>query len=431
MCIRDSPITECKRTSTNDRSSDLLLAAPPSLQSTKNLLLPSSLIASDQLVLSQTANQAGNLSSSTASTDNSTVEGDDYSPKVSDLFDEKSLKKSVALDSVYKRSDEYKQEDEEEEEEAVPEDNYFTRSTTATPDTRINTNDHGESDSEISPITKENAKELKLKSSPSCTEIPVPPEEPLAPDEDNRKTMSCDDKEEEDLLVSHKMDLLRRHHHDLRDRFIGRLAHMKVLKPLSASRRNRTICVLDWDDTLCPTTFLTIAGYLGVRQTDSRDFRILDQIVTELIEQILKECDLYLVTNACKGWVESSSKRFLPNTFAALRRNRLQIISARHEFEAKFPGDPLRWKFEAMVRISQAYDPYGLANFIGIGDSVHEIEAIKSMAKKRFINPIVKTVKFCENPKPEDLIRQIQLVLQKFEHIYISERSLTIRLEKM
>ena len=43
---------------------------------------------------------------------------------------------------------------------------------------------------------------------------------------------------------------------------------------------------------------------------------------------------------------------------------------------------------------------------------------------------MIKTIKFRENPRPDELVKQLELVSDKFEQIYTSIRNLTIRLEK-
>jgi hypothetical protein len=43
---------------------------------------------------------------------------------------------------------------------------------------------------------------------------------------------------------------------------------------------------------------------------------------------------------------------------------------------------------------------------------------------------LVKTIKFRENPKPDELIKQQELVWEKLEQIANSPKNLTIRLER-
>jgi len=64
-----------------------------------------------------------------------------------------------------------------------------------------------------------------------------------------------------------------------------------------------------------------------------------------------------------------------------------------------------------------------------LGDSHIEIDACHVLAKE-FNQAIIKTIKFREGPKPEELLKQQELVNEKFEQIYMSVRNLTIRLEK-
>lgn len=64
-----------------------------------------------------------------------------------------------------------------------------------------------------------------------------------------------------------------------------------------------------------------------------------------------------------------------------------------------------------------------------IGDSNVEIEAGKNLATQ-FPTALIKTVKFRERPSPDEMIKQISLVISKFEVIATSAKNLTIRLER-
>jgi hypothetical protein len=43
---------------------------------------------------------------------------------------------------------------------------------------------------------------------------------------------------------------------------------------------------------------------------------------------------------------------------------------------------------------------------------------------------VIKTIKFRENPKPDEMVKQLGLVVEKFREIFDSNKNLTIRLEK-
>ena len=70
-----------------------------------------------------------------------------------------------------------------------------------------------------------------------------------------------------------------------------------------------------------------------------------------------------------------------------------------------------------------------VTNIICIGDSLFEMEAGRILAS-RFTEAFVKTIKFREAPKLDELIKQLKLVSLQFSSIYSSIKNLTIRVEK-
>ena len=58
-----------------------------------------------------------------------------------------------------------------------------------------------------------------------------------------------------------------------------------------------------------------------------------------------------------------------------------------------------------------------------------EMEAAQQLASQ-FETSLIKTVKFREFPKPNELVKQLNLVIRKFDDIVNNVRNLTIRLEK-
>jgi hypothetical protein len=70
-----------------------------------------------------------------------------------------------------------------------------------------------------------------------------------------------------------------------------------------------------------------------------------------------------------------------------------------------------------------------MKNIIALGDSMMELEAAHQLALT-FQKALIKTVKFRELPKPNELVKQLNLVITKFEDIVNNSRNLTIRLER-
>ena len=70
-----------------------------------------------------------------------------------------------------------------------------------------------------------------------------------------------------------------------------------------------------------------------------------------------------------------------------------------------------------------------ITNLICIGDSNIEMEAAHALGKE-FQESSIKTIKFKENPKPDELIKQQELVSDRMKEIFSTPKNLTIRLER-
>eukprot|EP01053_Blabericola_migrator_P009640 Blabericola_migrator_1__9639@NODE_526_length_7839_cov_99_241251_g402_i0_p5_GENE_NODE_526_length_7839_cov_99_241251_g402_i0NODE_526_length_7839_cov_99_241251_g402_i0_p5_ORF_typecomplete_len230_score34_36_NODE_526_length_7839_cov_99_241251_g402_i015202209 len=125
---------------------------------------------------------------------------------------------------------------------------------------------------------------------------------------------------------------------------------------LDASKQQRNIIILDWDDTIFPSTWLHLVSRSAVnpdnmepqepfssvgevclntltqtRLTKDQE-KAMDRIETSALS-LLWECQklgrIYIVTNAESGWVQLSSSTFMPGVFSFLAENKVPIISAR------------------------------------------------------------------------------------------------------
>ncbi len=66
-----------------------------------------------------------------------------------------------------------------------------------------------------------------------------------------------------------------------------------------------------------------------------------------------------------------------------------------------------------------------------MGDSFIEIEAGNKMREQFVRNQaFVKTIKFRESPKPEELNKHLRLIREQFHDIYASIKNLTINVER-
>lgn len=216
-----------------------------------------------------------------------------------------------------------------------------------------------------------------------------------------------------------------------RNNYINKLTNMKIIRPQHQSKSHQTIVIFDWDDTLFPTTFLTFVGFEKA-QTEAKIQKFLNKIdkhVSKLLNKAIKFGKTCIVTNASHNWVETSSERYLPMTYEVLRKNDISVISARAKYESQFPNEPKRWKLEAFLELKANLMGSVLTNIICIGDSTLELEAAQHICSA-LSQAILKTIKFKQAPRIEELLKQQEVVLEKFDQIYMTLRSLTIKVEK-
>lgn len=98
-------------------------------------------------------------------------------------------------------------------------------------------------------------------------------------------------------------------------------------------------------------------------------------------------------------------------------------------FEKSYPGNTRMWKILAFSKLLEDLDTKLVTNLICVGDSLIEIEAGENLANQ-FDTAFIKTVKFRESPKIDELNKQLKLVNDEFNIIYASAKNLSIRVER-
>ena len=121
-----------------------------------------------------------------------------------------------------------------------------------------------------------------------------------------------------------------------------------------------------------------------------------------MLELAVNYGKVYIITNAAEGWVEFSAHKFMPQVLPILER--VTIISARAKYESKFPDDVPKWKLYAFLETQTDLENGNMKNIIALGDSMMEIDAAQRLANT-FQKAMIKTVKFREFPKPNELVK--------------------------
>ncbi|TMW68623.1 hypothetical protein Poli38472_006091 [Pythium oligandrum] len=224
-------------------------------------------------------------------------------------------------------------------------------------------------------------------------------------------------------------------------------------RPATHSVRERTVVVFDWDDTLCPSSWLhaqdLLPKYRGqqIQLTDEQK-KILIMIgdnVARLLKKAVSYGPVFVVTAAEFGWVELSCALYLPGVKAILDMADIHIVSARSWYEQTFGvgGDSSSWKHEVMQLIARkcfgnatlppdsdsVESPESYFNFVSVGDSMAERDACHS-AVDHVPYTFAKTLKFVEQPTTEEIVQQVELTHDSFEQMCGWGSNLDLRLTR-
>ena len=124
-----------------------------------------------------------------------------------------------------------------------------------------------------------------------------------------------------------------------------------------------TCFIIDWDDTLLSTTFLTsLLPLTSVLFSPTQLVSLLPPDVIQQLEELEHTLftffdelqhlgDVFIITNSQRGWVELCCRQFIPRVWTWLKN--FQIISARFDHESTFPNDPYMWKCTAFQKCIQ------------------------------------------------------------------------------
>mmetsp|Transcript_13377 Transcript_13377/g.38515 ORF Transcript_13377/g.38515 Transcript_13377/m.38515 type:complete len:300 (+) Transcript_13377:65-964(+) len=193
------------------------------------------------------------------------------------------------------------------------------------------------------------------------------------------------------------------------------------LTPFSSSdglvSKHRRVIVFDWDDTLLCSTAVKTA-----RSDELDRLPELEDIVANLLRDAQAYGEVMIITNGNKNWIRDSARRHLPGLYPLFAE--IRCISARHLFEASFPGDPYMWKQAAFRNLFvQSVAPDSGLNILAIGDQMPEIEATWFVCKELGARCHAKTVKFKEQPTIAELVGQLRKLRLDLEQLASQEQS--------
>lgn len=138
-------------------------------------------------------------------------------------------------------------------------------------------------------------------------------------------------------------------------------------------------------------------------------FRKLEELVARCLCAASKLGNVVIITNAEAGWIEYSSKRFMPRLLPVLEG--MRVVSARTSYERFYPGAPLCWKAAAFAHESNQIfcDSDSCREIISFGDSNEERTAVKIAAGQ--LRAVPKSIKFVDLPSLDQLCQQVETVM--------------------
>lgn len=240
----------------------------------------------------------------------------------------------------------------------------------------------------------------------------------------------------------------------------------------------KRVIIFDWDDTICPSSFVDKWKIEQYRELPLHVQNIFDSIgkyAEKCLDEASKYGEVIIITNSDDGWVKYSAERFVPYLLPCIERYR--VVSARTRYERFYPNQPLCWKAAAFahevneifgsIHISTA-DAQVIANddkaetassvdsmvltddsscsssssakssdnespalcevrkeVISFGDSMEERTAVKIVANQLEAHP--KSVMFLSSPNPMQLIGQLAMLTEHMK--FVNEHELDLDIE--
>lgn len=197
--------------------------------------------------------------------------------------------------------------------------------------------------------------------------------------------------------------------------------------------KNNNLIIFDWDDTLFPTSWMVKNNIDLTKKSTQQQyinlFSKLDAVLFELLNNINKNSQIIIITNAMAKWVEISMV-MLPKSQPIITNN-IPIISARESYKNKFPNDMTQWKLYTFKDVIKShYEKYpNCNNIISVGDANYELLATVDLydtdahKNKKYL----KTVKLFDEPSFESLVIQLKLLNNNIPKIITNKKHLDLK----
>lgn len=201
------------------------------------------------------------------------------------------------------------------------------------------------------------------------------------------------------------------------------MSKYKLSNFVDMQNKSFTLIILDWDDTLFPTSWV-IKNNINLVDAQNRWkyiplFNDLDKALFNLIQKFKKYGKVVIITNAMPSWINDSVS-VLPKTAQII--NSIKILSARQLFQSKF-NDMMEWKKNTFKKaINREFYNNKILNIISIGDAEYEYKALIDLYTWNKKNKkILKSIKLIHNPTYNTLMDQLNVLYNAIPDICMNE----------
>lgn len=197
--------------------------------------------------------------------------------------------------------------------------------------------------------------------------------------------------------------------------------------------KNNTIIIIDWDDTLYPTSWVMNTN-IDLTNPKSRYkymeyFKELDKHISHTLKKILLCGDVIIITNAMPEWLDLAIS-MLPSTKTVL--DDIEIISARKKYQDLYKV--MEWKkltfidilTERLININKQY-----LNIVSMGDADYEYKALINLYEWEYIpQKYLKSVKFIKSTNFNNVIEQLNVISHNISYICNKKQHMDLIFEK-
>lgn len=181
---------------------------------------------------------------------------------------------------------------------------------------------------------------------------------------------------------------------------------------------NNSLIIIDWDDTLYPTTWIMDNG---IDLTDPRarskymtHFEYLDEHLSSALRHMITLGEVVIITNAMPEWIELSVS-VLPKTKKCLKN--IDVISARQRYQNKIKMNDWK-KFTFLEELLKRSKDQKYQNIMSLGDAEYEYNALINLYNLDMLpHKYLKSIKFIKSTEYNTLVEQIIMIHQNITTI--------------